>query len=367
MSSKERVAYLGQLRKSIRNKLQAISAGGVTEIFVKLNRKGDGMLDVYEFAFGLQRIGLNINTGDLIDAFDLLNTLVPYYMSVKEFTQRVYSHRQSGDYEDSPAYNGDREQYEEEATPEQDPDSMHFRKLRRAAGREDGTYETLDGKVNVNDLLRAVIARLNSTHFKMKRMFNEMDADNSGKISSDQFAAGLEACGLRLSGGQVYTIFDLFDIGGDGQLSYSEFIKLLAFISRIDHREEQSSKPAPTPRPSVVSNVARRSHARRNRESASQSLGRTDVMGEADYELIKAISDAVYSTRKRVKKVFHRLDKDGSGSVSVTEAFNGFQKLGVQLTVQQVEALVDVFDENGDGGLRYSEFVRMLAESSKHI
>ena len=55
-------------------------------------------------------------------------------------------------------------------------------------------------------------------------------------------------------------------------------------------------------------------------------------------------------------------DKDGSGSVSVTEAFNGFQKLGVQLTVQQVEALVDVFDENGDGGLRYSEFVRMLAE-----
>ena len=187
-------------------------------------------------------------------------------------------------------------------------------------------------------------------------------------MSAEQFAAGLEACGLRLSGTQVYSIFELFDKSGDGQLSYSEFVKLLAFISRLDHRDEDGGNSFVSSHSStVVAKVAQKSHARRNRESASQSLGHAQVMTGADYELIKAISDVVYSRRKRVRKVFQSMDRDGSGSLSVTEAFDGFQKLGLQLTVPQVEALIAVFDENGDGGLRYSEFVRMLAESSKHI
>ena len=181
MSRSERAAYFQELRGSSEISYKAFPEGGATEIFLKLNRKGDGMLDVYEFAFGLQNIGLNVSTGDLIETYDMLNTQVPYYMSVHEFTQKVFSYLRKGDYEDSPAYDGDRERYSEEATPDQDPNSMYFRKLRRAAGRQDGTFETLDGKINVNDLLRAVIARLNTTHFKMKRLFKELDADNSGK------------------------------------------------------------------------------------------------------------------------------------------------------------------------------------------
>ena len=196
--------YLDQVRTVVRRKLRQFSASGYTEVFTTLNRKGDGYLDPYELAYGLQKFGLNISEADLVEAYNMTDTQHPYKLTLAEFTQRVYGGPSRGSYGDSAAYDGNRVRYKSAKTPEQEFMAMHHRHLRRAAGREDGTYERAGG----GKLVETVIASLNSTHLKMKRIFQDIDVDNSGKISPKEFTSGLKACGLSLSEDQVLSIFN---------------------------------------------------------------------------------------------------------------------------------------------------------------
>ena len=362
----EHAEYLDQVRTVVRRKLRQFSSG-YTEVFTTLNRKGDGYLDVYELAFGLQKFGLKISEANLVEAYDMTDTQNPYMLTLREFTQRVYGGPSRGSYGDSAAYDGDRVRYKSAQTPEQEFMAMHHRRLRRAAGREDGTYDTTGG----GQLVETVIATLNNTHLKMKRIFQDIDVDNSGKISPKEFASGLIACGLSLSEDQVLSIFNLFDNNGDGELSYHEFIRLLGHVSTTDHRDDrirektltEVSHEAKGPS-ALVAATARRAHLLKRRKEAAAQIGLSTPFSKPDYNLLRDISDAVYASRHALRKVFRKLDKSGSGGLSVSEAHAGFKHLGVTLSKEDVKNIVNAFDTNGDGELRYNEFVKMLAASA---
>ena len=71
----------------------------------------------------------------------------------------------------------------------------------------------------------------------MRRIFKDIDLDKSGKINKMELASGLKAVGLVLTGHQISSIMRLFDKDGSGQLSYSEFVRMLSFVSNHDdHR-----------------------------------------------------------------------------------------------------------------------------------
>ena len=73
---------------------------------------------------------------------------------------------------------------------------------------------------------------------------------------------------------------------------------------------------------------------------------------------ITNISPVVYSRADQIQKMFNEFDKDGSGSVSVSEAKDVLRKL--KIPDHEIEALVAQHDKNNDGELQYEEFVSFL-------
>ncbi|XP_022665745.1 calcyphosin-like protein isoform X1 [Varroa jacobsoni] len=61
----------------------------------------------------------------------------------------------------------------------------------------------------------------------LRRMFLRMDDNNSGDLSRDEFAKGLDDSGLReqLSDDEARELFDIFDSDHSGTLSFDEFLK----------------------------------------------------------------------------------------------------------------------------------------------
>jgi Ca2+-binding EF-hand superfamily protein len=61
-----------------------------------------------------------------------------------------------------------------------------------------------------------------------------------------------------------------------------------------------------------------------------------------------------------IKKGFAKYDKDGNGTLSVSEFREAALSLGMNLTEQEVLTVVRRYDLNGDGVVSYDEFVLAL-------
>jgi Ca2+-binding EF-hand superfamily protein len=386
--SKPRDLVLSELKENIRTKLVAKHASS-NELYRLLNRKGDGSLDVYEFCFSMsQLLGQELVIDDIIDAYNLTAMKNPYYLSYEEFVEHVLN-LGTTKYELNPAIDDDRLKYISKRTPQQDANSMNHRVLKNAlrANRKykykNGTFNILDEGASTEEVMFHVIDCFNETHLKMRKIFKDIDLDKSGKLNKMELASGLKAVGLVLTGHQINSIMRLFDKDGSGQLSYSEFVRMLSFVSNHDdHRPRkimsgEGSRGGNNNYGSKVSEqkplkkyieVSHRSAMRKNREKVQKLINTEHTLTADDYDLIKDISDSVYDRRKSVRKFFKAIDRDGSGTLSAAEAHRGFNEtLGIQIHENHVDKLISVFDRNNDGLLNYSDFMNFLASSTTKI
>ncbi len=61
-------------------------------------------------------------------------------------------------------------------------------------------------------------------------------------------------------------------------------------------------------------------------------------------------------SKKSLKQIFEEFDADGSGKISLLEFKNAFRKLGIGLTSQDIDYLVNYCDKDRDGEVDYEEF-----------
>jgi len=60
------------------------------------------------------------------------------------------------------------------------------------------------------------------------------------------------------------------------------------------------------------------------------------------------------------KKAFKEFDIDGDGTITGKELGNYIGKLGEKFSEEEINALIKIFDSNGDGELDYEEFLQMM-------
>ena len=75
-----------------------------------------------------------------------------------------------------------------------------------------------------------------------------------------------------------------------------------------------------------------------------------------------------------IDKLFGEFDVDGDGYITATELRQSLQKLGPsfaavadELTDEDVEEIIIENDEDGDGRISYSEFVKMIPRLNRII
>lgn len=93
----------------------------------------------------------------------------------------------------------------------------HQRKLSPEELRQE-TAELLDY------FRRTLAGRAGNGLISLRRIFNIVDKDRSGKVSIAEFSSIMREFKIDLSNEQINTIFKIFDLNQDGALSYDEFL-----------------------------------------------------------------------------------------------------------------------------------------------
>ena len=207
------------------------------------------------------------------------------------------------------------------------------------------------GGRRVDGLIRTVQQELKdiaggSSSRGLQDVFDALDANNNGYISVREFRRGLDDIGLRgVSDDDVRDLVERFDKDRNGQIDYREFMALCGRGSGL-----------------------------RSSSSSSSRYGR-DGEGIAEFEnrlRVKLRQSASISVSGAgvdldLRSAFDELDTNGSGYIEKSDFRRMGQDYGWDLTMEEFRWLVNRFDKDGDGRIRYSEFVDFMSLGSRDL
>merc|ERR1719181_2466199 len=176
---------------------------------------------------------------------------------------------------------------------------------------------------------------------KLKALFNELDKDGSGEVSSKEWGSSVykkrEALSKYFGGSSLKSIGTLFSVAdgdGDESLTFDEFVAL-----------------AKTRGTAIAA-------------ASGASIG--------DIQLSATVSSA--DGVAKLKALFDELDKDGNGGVSGKEWGSSVSKKRDALakafggeTLKSIGKLFTVADGDGDGSLSFEEFLALAHARAKTL
>ena len=230
----------------------------------------------------------------------------------------------------------------------------HFRKAR-------------SGEMNSDDFeraIRSVNSKLSSQQLSF--LMKCVDRDGGGSISLDEWLYHFDdrarspdwesGAFQRLRDALVasnLTLGDLIrraDTSGDGSLQVSELAR--AFMGVGFSKDEATDMAHATDTDHTGEVVIRTLQSKLNPAEEEQ---------EEDWEdkVLKQVRSKLLANRSPndIALAFSKFDLDGDGSISRTELARGMTMLGIKLTSKEIDHLMDVCDEDGDGELDFNEFV----------
>mgnify|MGYP001206163964 CR=1 FL=1 len=354
--------------------------GDISRVFTAFNTNRNSYLSFHELLDGLSRVlSFNAEPQLLWEALSLEETNGK--MTLSAFAQYF------GTTEEDLSNQVNWSSHQAAKTPKQDEriSNAAFNNLKRAQSRninrrEEITSDELDS-MECGETIAEILNTLESTELTARKLFQELDAGSNKRLDSEELRAALNVLGLPVTSRQTSAVVQMFDRDGDNMLKYSEFLRLVAFVQSqrdIDGGEEEASSSASAAPPAnsyyaskyadeskperKIKQAARCSAARKQREEVARVVGLPSI-NPLDYKLLEEISNGVYSSRRKVRHLFKMMDRDGDKRLNAEELSNGLKECRVNIDSAHAQALVNHFGQNGS--LKYSQFMRMLASSSK--
>jgi Ca2+-binding EF-hand superfamily protein len=179
----------------------------------------------------------------------------------------------------------------------------------------------------------------------MKSFFEAMDVDGSGAISREELEQGLFELRVNLTPDAVHLLMGELDRDFSGTLEYSEFMKWW----------EQAE---------VVQAAMKAMEEKRFMENAENSMQRyqcrsmraapSSVVAQLNFVLNASRTSKSHRTLngKPVtdsRSFFHAIDTDETGSLHPVEIQQGLRRIDVTMTEGDIQALVDVVDQDANG------------------
>lgn len=158
-------------------------------------------------------------------------------------------------------------------------------------------------------------------------LFVEYDQDGSGYLDPKEFKNLMNDFSERVQmpKDEIYRFLAEADMNEDGKIQWSEFVPIALTIIQALHAQKKLYA---------------------QQDKMAQAAEDFLVHGMSREELTLVMTD-----------IFHRIDNNGSGSISKEEFMQGLTSMEIGLTRREINAIMMQVDANDDGDISYAEFV----------
>eukprot|EP00094_Tigriopus_californicus_P002958 TCALIF_02850-PA protein Name:"Similar to Calmodulin (Pneumocystis carinii)" AED:0.11 eAED:0.11 QI:350/0.5/0.4/0.8/1/1/5/0/217 len=191
-----------------------------------------------------------------------------------------------------------------------------------------------DGVINCKELGQVLKALgLNPTEAELQDMVNEVDKDGTGSIDFPEFLAMMAMkINEQNAEDEIREAFKVFDGDGNGYIDRRELAIMLKFLGEPMTEEEISA-----------------------------------IIEEADVDKDGVIDYAEFFTMMATEitqRILCTLSyPDGNGYINRQELTIVMMNLGEKLTSEEIQAMIEEADIDGDGQINYEEFYTMMTSA----
>lgn len=261
----------------------------------------------------------------------------------------------------------------------------------------------LDGHIDFSEFstlmipsVSDVVAKFRHSHRSVKDVkhaFKTYDRNGDGKIDRAELAKALTHYRLNFSEEEVQVIFKAGDKDGDGEIDYEEFMALMCpdastIVSKFRDtyktlgdvkaafKKFDKNRDGALSKGEISRMMFSTGHSFSDVEvDAVMNLGDTDGDGEIDLEeFVNLMSPGPSITLAKirqsfksiddVKALFKAIDVDSDGLLSKEEMMNS---PGNRFDKEQVDAIYELGDANGDDVLDMGEFIAIMYPSAGEV
>jgi Ca2+-binding EF-hand superfamily protein/RNA polymerase subunit RPABC4/transcription elongation factor Spt4 len=262
---------------------------------------------------------------------------------------------------------------------------------------------------DVVDILRQWVA---DTGVNIRKLFEKFDENNDGTIDSQELKRGLLSLNLAdLPPSQVDRLVEEIDADGNGVIDLDEFDKILSGEETVDGSEqEESVEHSETDEdvddegvvgPPSIEITSDNSSIEEDEEDDSEEVDVEDSSVEEDidnedFDLedddddeeasddaqgdegqeevstfnkhpLAALAEMMDEHEISAQRMFNELDADGNGMISLNELRTMLEeKYGDVLEIDDVEAIMEGVDDDGDGMIDITEFIESMEDLEDH-
>lgn len=138
---------------------------------------------------------------------------------------------------------------------------------------------------------------------------------------------------------EIYEAFSLFDMNNDGYLDFHEFkVALRALGFQLDKKD-------------ILDYINKYDRDGRH------------LMHYDDFFTVAGEMILQRDPIEEIKRAFELFDEDHTGKISFKNLRRVAQELGENMTDQELKAMIDEFDMDGDGEINESEFIAICTDN----
>lgn len=178
----------------------------------------------------------------------------------------------------------------------------------------------------INTLLKNKLAQRSKN---LTDAFRKLDRSNTGFLTADDFELTLRNFNIRLNRSTLAAVVAKYDINGDGYVSYQEFTTVMS-----------GGKPS----------------AKLKAAPAVLGAGGATAVERAETNLRRVM----YAATTSLTQAFLHINRNRNGFVDPAELARIFKQANIQLTPEELKAILKHYDTNGDGKISIYELAKAL-------